>query len=263
MATEPGGLRLLHALHQSAQSLAVAPPGLLLAAHLVSIPVTVWRPRLGMGVVAVLGVLQCALAWPRTGNHLFLGVVVSVVLALLDEADAEDERLQRNALLGLVLIAFGWSGAHKLLHGLWFQGETLAWLVASRGDVAAVLRPFLSEDSVARLSGASRLLEGGGPFKLDGAWVLVSNAVWVSELAVLGLWHARLRRHAGVVLLAATWAVQAVAHEWEFALLLSNVLLPTRSRWRWLVAGGVVLLALVRRGLVQAPWWAMHAPEPT
>jgi hypothetical protein len=207
--------------------------------------------------------LQCGLAFPRTGNHLFLGVVVSLVLALIDHTREDERRLRSDAFLAIVLLVFAWSGVHKALHGLWFRGETLAWLAASRADVGAVLRPFLSDELSAQLGAASRVNQGSGPFRLGGGWALVSNAVWVSELLVLGLWHPRLRALAPKVLLALAWTVQVVAHEWEFALLLTTMLLPAGSRLRWPAALLVVTLALVRLGLVHAPFWAMHLPEPT
>lgn len=262
-ATDARALAAVHALHQAGQSLGVTPPGVLLAAHLVTVPLAWVRPRVAMGLVAGLGIVQCALAFPRTGNHLFLGVVVSLLLALIDHTRDEERRLRSDALLAMVILVFAWSGVHKLLHGLWFRGETLAWLASSRADVAAVLRPFMSDDLAAELGAASRATEGSGPFRLRGGWVLVSNAVWLGELLVLGLWHPRLRALAPKLLLGLAWVVQLVAHEWEFALLLTTMLLPAPSRLRWVAALGVILLALMRLGVVPAPFWALHLPEPT
>lgn len=262
-ATDARALAALHALHQAGQSLGVTPPGALLAAHLVTVPLAWFRPRVAMALVAALGVVQCVLAFPRTGNHLFLGVVVSLLLALIDHARPEERHLRSDALLAIVILVFAWSGVHKVLHGLWFRGETLAWLATSRGDVAAVLRPFLSDELAAELGAASRVNDGSGPFRLRGAWLLVSNAVWLGELLVLGLWHPRLRAHAPKLLLGLAWAVQLVAHEWEFALLLTTMLLPAASRLRWVAALAVIALALLRLGVVPAPFWALHLPEPT
>jgi hypothetical protein len=261
-ATDARSLAALHALHQAGQSLAVASPGALLAAHLVTVPLAWWRPRLAMGLVAGLGALQCTLAFPRTGNHLFLGVIVSLVLALLDPAREEERRLRTDALLAMALLVFAWSGVHKLIHGLWFRGETLAWLAVSRADVGAVLRPLLSEGVAAGLGASSRVVEGSGPFRLSGGWVVVSNAVWLSELGVVGLWHPRLRSLAPWALLGLAWTVQLIAHEWEFALLLTTMLLPAGSRLRGVAALAVVALALIRLGVIQAPFWAVHLPEP-
>jgi hypothetical protein len=248
------GLATLHALHQAGQWLgqlsAARAAWPLVAMQLAAVALAWVRPRAAMAVVAALGAAQCALTWPRTGNHLFLGVVVSLLLALLDP-DVPEERAQLDAsLLALPLLALGWSGVHKLAHGLWFRGETLAWLAASRPDVATVMRPFLSDADAAHLGSLRTDVAGSGPFRLGGGWVVVSNAVWVAELAAVALWLPRLRRWAPGLLLAAVWAVQLVAHEWEFALLLSNLLV---TRGRWLLGGGVVLLALARLGVLGVP----------
>lgn len=253
--TDPRGFATVHALHQAAQVIGQpTTEPVFVALHLLSLPLVWWKPRATMWLVALLGIAQCVLAFPRTGNHLYLGVVVSVLIALLDEDEGE--------LLALVLITFVWSGIHKLLHGLWFHAETLSWLVVSRADVAAVLRPFLSDADALRLGSLSRVTEGSGPFVLGGAWVVVSNAVWISELAMGALWWPKLRRFARPVSLVVIWSVQLVAHEWEFALLLTNVLVTSR-RARWLVVFGVVLLAALRLGIIPAPLWALHSPEPT
>lgn len=255
--TDVRWLASVHALHQAAQVLGQPTTSpVLVALHVVSLPLATWRPRVAMWLVAALGVAQAALAFPRTGNHVFLGVVVSLLIALADD----DER--SDALLSLVLLSFVWSGVHKLVHGLWFRGETLAWLLVSRADVAAVLRPFLSDADATRLGALSRTVEGSGPFVLTGAWLVVSNAVWLGELAMGALWWRGLRRFARPVALVVVWAVQLVAHEWEFALLLTNMLVTSR-RARCLVALGVVVLAAVRVGFIPAPYWALHAPEPT
>lgn len=264
-ATDTRTLSTVHALHQAGQVLGQNNDAtLFFSLQLLMVPLAAWRPRVAMALVAALGVVQCVLAWPRTGNHLFLGVLVSVLLALLDGTEREERLQLERSLLAMVLLSFVWSGVHKLVHGAWFQGETLAWLMVSRADVAAVLRPFLSDAEALQLSLLNRAEEGSGPFRLSGAWLLVSNAVWVFELLLAALWHPKLRSTAHRVLLPAVWLVQLVAHEWEFALLLTTMLLlRVRARWAYVATAlGIVLLMLVRLGVVHAPWWAMHAPEP-
>ncbi|MGV3622880.1 MAG: hypothetical protein ACO1OB_18825 [Archangium sp.] len=253
--TEPRGLASVHALHQAAQVLGQPTThAVFVVLHVLSLPLVWWRPRATMWLVAALGIAQCVLAFPRTGNHLFLGVVVSLLIALSDRDD--------DSLLAVVLLSFVWSGVHKVVHGLWFRGETLAWLMVSRADIAAVLRPFLSDGDAARLASLSRVNEGSGPFVLGGFWLVVSNVVWLGELAMGALWLPKLRRFARPVALVSVWAVQLVAHEWEFALLLTNMLVSSR-RARIACAVGVVLLALLRLDVIPAPHWSMHSPEPT
>lgn len=251
--TDARGIATVHALHQAAQVLGQpATHPVLVVLHVLSLPLAWWKPRATMWLVALLGVAQCVLAFPRTGNHLYLGVVVSLLIALLDD--------DRDELLAVVLISFVWSGIHKAVHGLWFHAETLAWLAVSRADISAVLRPFLSDADAMRLGALSRVTEGSGPFVLGGAWLIISNAVWVSEIAMGALWWPGWRRFARPVSLALIWSVQLVAHEWEFALLLTNMLV-TSPRARWLVGCGVLLLAALRLGVIPAPYWALHTPS--
>lgn len=258
--TEARSLATVHALHQSGQLLGQNfPVGESLVGwavvHGAGVLLSLLRPRLGMAFIAALGLGQWALTWPRTGNHLFLGVFVSLLIALLDTTNQEEGEQLRKSLLALPLIAFGWSGLQKLAHGLWFQGETLAWSAVSRSDIASMMKPMLGEDELRHLASLSRTTEGSGPFRLSGLWRFISNAIWVLEIAALALWHPKVRRHAHWALLAGVWAIQLVAHEWEFALLLTNVLLAQAGvraalAGRSAVLAGVVLLALARLGLV-------------
>ncbi|MBL8954631.1 MAG: hypothetical protein JNK82_27890 [Myxococcaceae bacterium] len=243
----------VHALHQTAQ-LFVRPDALtpwLVPLHLGCAALAVKRPRLAMGLTAVLGAAQCAAAFPRTATHLWLGVVVSVLFALVGD---DEEELPRVAL-ALPLIVLGWSGVQKLVNGHWFHGELLAWLAVSRPDVTLTVLPFIGEGE---LQGLQRV-DGSGPFRLGGGWAVLSNAVWVVELCVpLAAIPSALRPRLWWLLLGLLWSLQLVAHEWQFALLMSNVLLccaPAAVQPRWRATIVAVLL-----GLVVARLLGVHVP---
>lgn len=237
----------VHALHQAVQ-LGARPDAftpVLAGVHAATVALALWRPRVAMALVAALGLLECVHAFPRTATHQYLGVVVSLLLVLLLDDDAELKR----AALALPLIVFAWSGVQKLVHGYWLDGQLLAWMMTGRNDVAVVARPLL-DDAVAQTLGAlPRDVEGSGPFRLSGAWVLASNGVWLIELvSPLSL---LARRHAWWLLLALTWGIQLVAHEWQFALLFSNLLLcagPPRVQVpaRAVLIAALLVLALAR-----------------
>jgi len=237
----------VHALHQTAQ-LFVRPDALtpwLVPLHAACVVLAVRRPRLAMAAVAVLGAAQCALAFPRTATHLWLGALVSVLFALVGD---DEEELGRVAL-ALPLIVLGWSGVQKLVHGYWFHGELLAWMAVSRPDVTLMALPFLQPGE---LAGLQRDVEGSGPFRLSGGWVVLSNAVWVVELLVpVTAAFAFLRARAWLVLLVLLWSLQVVAHEWQFALLLSNLLVcrapvAVQPRLRAAIAVALVVLVVAR-----------------
>jgi hypothetical protein len=222
------GVATVHAVHQAAQLAGRSDvfPMWLVALHVLTLPVAVVRPRLAMAAVAMLGIVQCAAMFPVTATHLYLGVVVSLLLGLLDPEDPLDVAQLRKSALALPLIVFAWSGLQKAIHGYWFSGELLAWTMVARDDVAWVVRPLLDDGTAVHLGALKRDVEGSGPFRLQGLWALASNGVWLAELGspLLALW-ARLRAQLWAWLLLGTWMIQLVAHEWQFALLFTNLLL--------------------------------------
>ncbi len=218
----------VHAVQQGVAN-AVRPEAssaLLMSLHALSVLTALFRPRLAMVATAALTLIACAREFPRTANHLFLGVVFSLLLALNRDDDPQDRRLLRKVGLTLPLIAFFWSGVQKAWHGYWFDAQMLAYAMVARDDIAAVLTPFLDSDTLTQVSSLRRDLEGSGPFQLPLPWRLVSNGIWVFEVMVpLCVWWRGIRVHLWFMLLGATWLIQLVAHEGQFALLLSNMLL--------------------------------------
>lgn len=258
------GFAALHALHQAGQLLGrhqpVTDATLLPLAflHAAVVPLAALRPRAGLAIIAALGAWQCVSTFPRTGNHVFLGVVVSLLVALLDEHEALDRQLRRRLLLALPLVVFVWSGVQKLVHGYWFEGQFLAWAAVSRVDIALVMRPLLEDGVAAQLASLPRTAERAGPFRLPGVWAWAANAVWLVELASPAALLPLGGRAARWLLLTLTWALQVLAHEWEFALLFTNVLLldaPPRASGVGRVAtlAGVLALAAGRLGLWELP----------
>ncbi len=237
----------VHALHQTVQLLAEPYSDVrwLLPLHVLAVPLAVRRPRLGIGLVAVLGAAQCAATFPRTATHAWLGVVVSLLFLLV----GDDDDAMKRAALALPCTVIFWSGVQKVVHGYWFHGELLAWMMVSRGDVTFTLLPLLDDTARATLAPLKREVEGSGPFRLGGAWTALANAVWVSELAApaaaLVPW---LRARLWAVLLAFVWALQLVAHEWQFALLLTNLLLCAAPLPVQPKARGVAVAALLALG---------------
>jgi hypothetical protein len=261
------GFVVTHALHQAGQALALGlaglPEGLLVAAHL-GVCFSVWRGVARARVaLAVLSGLACALTFPTTSNHAWLGVVVSLALALSRPEEDEDAHEARALLWSLPLLALFWAGVQKAAHGYWTQGQFLAHAAVLRADVAAALAPLVDDETLRALRAQNRLLEGAGPFVLPGAaWRLASPAAWLSEVGLpLLAFSRRLGRHLWALALVVVWGLQALAHEWEFALLMTNLLSLGASAQvgrslRWAVAAGVVLLALARLGVVPvSPLW--------
>jgi hypothetical protein len=136
------------------------------------------------------------------------------------------------------------SGVQKLLHGAYFHGQYLSYMVGSTERFRWFFAPMLPAGEVARLQSLSAAVqqiqfEAGrpiaplpGPFRVDSLWlVAVSNAVWLGEVALaFGLLWRRVRplALAGSVLLMAG----ILASSWEFffdTLFINLILLFARS----------------------------------
>ena len=258
------GFVLLHAVYLFGQALGrgeLRHPSLM--AGLLAMMLIAWRwPRNARWPLAALGILQCVLTFPRTATHAFLAAAAG----LLGAATWDDVAEHRWQLGTLPIVALFWSGVQKLVHGLWFEGQALASLMVLREDIALVARPWLSQEIAAALHPLTFSTPGAGPFRLSGGWVILSNLVWGMELAtpllVFSTWG---RRQVWWMLIAAAWGFQWLAHEWEFALVLTHLSLvgaPERAQvpGRCAVALGVIGLVGLRLAGAHLPgvwgaWW--------
>ena len=76
----------VHAFHQLSQVFITndASDWMVAPLHAVCCALASSHRRLASFFVALLGIAQCTVAFPRTATHLYLGVVISLLLALLD-----------------------------------------------------------------------------------------------------------------------------------------------------------------------------------
>lgn len=211
----------------------------LVAAYLLWLPLFCYRYNWAKWATVLLSAVQCYAAFPRTANHAFLAMFAGALMALGSQKD----------LLLLVVIPFFWGGVQKCVHGLWFDGQMLGWLIVNRTDVVAPLRPLFSDETAKRLA--------LGDYRLSGGWLVVTNFVWLLELITPTVLF--VRTHAWWILLCIGWSLQLVAHEWEFALLLSFLCIsaaPLRVQKFGFAAvlGGVLVLAATRLGWLPIPY---------
>jgi hypothetical protein len=165
---------------------------------------------------------------PTTANHTFLAALALGFFALLDPDRDEEAGLLLRSLRWVTVIVFFWAGVQKALHGLYFRGEFLAWMVAQgSAHWAQVFGWMLPADELARLSELPRFVPGAGPYRPNAPlFVLAANAVWVAEIALsVGLlWRVtRVAAALGAALLVFT--IQLAPNEWMFALLYVQFLL--------------------------------------
>lgn len=156
--------------------------------------------------------------FPMAGNHRYLEAAFAAVLALLDDDDGPEQLLALRSLRFMVLVVLFYSGLQKLVHGYWLRGQFLAWSLW-RDSFRTALEPLLSSHDLARLTsyGASA---GEGPYLVSSLPVLVlSNAVWIAEIALAVLLVPRAtRRLACVATCALIAATEIVAREMMFGI---------------------------------------------
>lgn len=251
--------------------------------------VDVWLPRGVVGLVsaALTGLLAAALAghgraaalaatplaaalvahtFPLTPNHTFLAFVLVALCALLDP-DREDEgALLLQALRWIAVLIFFWAGVQKALHGLYFRGEFLTWMIAHGIDRWAEVFGWLAPDvEIARVRALPHAI-GVGPYRLDAPLFLVAaNLVWIGEIVLaLGMLLRPLREWAALAAIGLVFTIQLAPREFMFAMLYTNLLLLfVRGEWNWrlrwlFLAAYAYLLAAALMG---APGAGLLKPE--
>jgi len=209
---------------------------------------------------AGLAVLQLLYVWsyfPQAGNHRYLEIVLAVLLATLDHEREEEGLLLLHALRWIAVVVLFYSGLQKALHGLWFEGQFLAYSVWREG-FADALGWLLPAEEALRLASYGAA-PGDGPYLAPGTpLAIVSNLVWLSEVLLALLLVPRLtRRFAWVAALGLILAVEVVAREFMFGVefgctlllfartdLVRRIVVPVSVFFAWLV--------LVRLGIASA-----------
>ncbi len=216
-----------------------------------------WAPR-----VAVPFLLwQLAASFPFADNHFVLEVLVVGVLAVVGP-NGEGEGLALQGVLWVTAVVFFQTGLQKVLHGQYFRGEFLAFMVGRGGRFGEVFSWILPQAEVARLAAYDALRSGAGPYRVDStAFVVVSNVVYLAEIGLAPLMLLRRTRVvAAVGALALVLLIQLGAREVGFALLFGNLLLlflPNTLGRRLLPAFSVFVIwvVLAAAGILPGGSW--------
>jgi len=209
---------------------------------------------------AGLALLQLLYVWsyfPQAGNHRYLEIVLAVLLATLDHEREDEGLLLLHALRWTAVVVLFYSGLQKAVHGLWFEGQFLAYSIWREG-FADVLARLLPAEEALRLASYDAV-PGDGPYLAPGTPLsIVSNLVWLSEMLLAVLLVPRAtRRFAWVAALGLILALEVVAREFMFGVefgctlllfarsdLLRRIVVPVSIFFAWLV--------LVRLGFAPA-----------
>lgn len=213
---------------------------------------------LGAGVVLV----QVIASFPGTKDDVYLQLCCLALCALLDADDPDDGPLLRSALCWMGVLVLFHSGLQKLLHGYYFQGETLLTGVAGRDPLAQSLQWLLASGEVQRLMQFRAAVQGAGPFQTEStSFVLVSNALWLVPMVLAALTvFRRTRAFAASAAIAFVVLLNVPAHEIMAGLLLSQLLLlcipgewNRRLAWIFVVAYAGIALGYI--SVVAVPLW--------
>ena len=185
------------------------------------------RGRLAAALAFPLALFGAVTLFPLLPNHTALASMLLGLLALLDTEGEEGELLLTTVRWMTVLI-FVWAGVQKVVHGMYFRGEFLAWMIAHGPEAwRSFFGLMVPADEIARVASLPRFGLDIGPYRIASLpLVFASNAVWAGEigLGVAMLWQ-RLRPLAALAALGLVLLIQAAPHEWMFALLYSELLL--------------------------------------
>lgn len=185
------------------------------------------RARLACALALPFALVACATVFPLLPNHTAFAAMLLGLLALLAVDDAEGPLLLA-AVRWMTVLVFVWAGVQKAVHGLYFRGEFLTWMIAQGPEAwRGFFGLFVPADEIARVAALPRFGVDLGPYRIASLpLLLASNGVWLGEIALgLGMLVRRVRHLAALGALALVLLIQAAPHEWMFALLYAELLL--------------------------------------
>lgn len=186
------------------------------------------RARVACLLATPIVVWEVVWLFPGTPNHVFLTLVLLTLSCFFDLKKSGDSLLLLQTLRWIAVIIFVWAGVQKALHGLYFRGEFLTWMIAQGIDRWAELFGWIISDlELARITALPRYVPGTGPYRVDSwLFVVVSNSIWVGEILLgLAMLHRRTREWAAVGAIALVFLIQMAPREFMFALLYTSLLL--------------------------------------
>ncbi len=196
-------------------------------------------------IVSLVGCIGAAASlFPDVPNHGYVLCFALGIGALFHDELPAERALLDQGFRQLGAIVLFWSGVQKLLAGTWTQGQLLAYEIGQGPRFNGVLGWLVP-------SAEHQAYRGAGPFLGNTTLVLLSNAIWIMEIA-LGLAllssHLRIRRGAALLTIFVILGIEVAARESVFGILMLALLLPAidlqfRARWLWLLVP-IELLAI-------------------
>ena len=163
-----GGLRSWLWLTSGAEAL---PPGLPASAAVLSLCFALSLfPRtevIASRVAVPVLLIQLIQTFPLTHNHFFLELMAVTILSIVGRSEPCEEALALQGLQWLCAIVLFHIGVQKVLYGLYFQGELLAFMVGQTDRFASLFAFLLEEGEVERLRSYNVWETGAGPYQRE------------------------------------------------------------------------------------------------
>lgn len=174
----------------------------------------------------VLGV-QLFATLPLTHNHFFVELYAALLLALPAPSRPESSDPVVAGLRWMTALILFQTGLQKVLYGVWFQGEFLAFMIGQSERFSSLFHLLFPAEEIARLQSHDPLQTGAGPYRVDSVvFVVVSNAVYLAEMGLaVGLLIRRSRVASAVLATLLVLMIQLGAREAGFAFLFASLLL--------------------------------------
>lgn len=188
--------------------------------------------RLALGLAAVVTLGQIVWSFPFVANHTFLRLFALGLLALPSPQSRRERRLIHATLGWLTAIVLFYTGFQKLVHGTYFQGQYLGYMISLTDRFGGLFEGLVPAREFARLKAIGSPVPGAGPYAVnDAVFVVLSNLIYVVEMTLgIGLLWRRAR-------VAAIWAalglivlIQLGARELFFGVLFCNLVLVLHPR---------------------------------
>lgn len=206
--------------------------------------------RSATGLAALAWTARLFFRWPQSSNHFYIELGCLLILWLLGARGDDNRKLLLQTVRWLVVIVIFYTGVQKVLYGTYFQGQFLAWEIATKENFGAFFQPFIGAEEFSRLRHIHPERLGAGPFVVNSpVFLAMSNSVYVVEmLAPFLLLFLRTRVFAAFGFLLFMAAIQAGALELFFGLLMVNLLflfLPRAINYRALPAFAACYVGLI------------------
>ena len=199
----------------------------------------------GIVIAALATVGRLCVAFPDVYNHLMLECMIVTALAATDD-HIKHQRVTLQFIKWLIVIIFFWTGLQKLLHACYFEGEFLAYSIATNSHFGTPIE-WLFPAEVELLRSNTPPKFGSGPYRIDSPlFVSISNLSWIAEILLPILLVLRKSRLFAVV--ATTLfiiGVEWIAHELIFGILFINAILLFTSGRTYRRAQPILLISLL------------------